>query len=212
MRILVTGFEPLKQYWSINPSWEAVRLLPDKIGTAQIIKKEIPIAYKKVNVLLPQLLDEYKPDVVISVGQSGHDSSIMLERIAVNVDDFNVPDNDGELLIDKKVAEDGPDAYLSNLPIRRMVEKVREGGIPSDISESAGTHLCNHVMYTVRHICTQKYPNTISGFIHVPLHISQCVSGRRKSIGNYYMDVNAAAKGLQLAIEEIIRYIAEQHN
>ena len=203
MKILVTGFEPLRQFWTINPSREAVRRLPDQIAGAEIIKEEIPIVYDKAEKKLTELIEQHRPDAVICVGQSGQDNAITIERIGINLDDFNVPDNEGNQRIDEKIVEDGPDAYFVTLPVRQMVKAIEEAGIPAILSESAGTHLCNHVTYFVRHLAQTRYPGMISGFIHVPLDISQCVDGRGRSLSRYFMDVNTTAKGIEAALEAV---------
>ena len=207
MKILITGFEPLRQFWTINPSWEAVRLLPDEIDGADIIKEEIPIVYDKAERKLTELIEMHRPDVVICVGQSGHDNAITVERIGINLDDFNVPDNDGNERIDLKVVEDGPDAYFVNLPVREMVKEIEAEGIPAVLSEAAGTHLCNHVTYFTRHLEKTRFPGMLSGFIHVPLDISQCVDGRGRSLTRYFMDVHTTSRGIGAALKAVVRAI-----
>lgn len=204
MTILITGFEPLRQFWTINPSWEAVKRLPDEIDGVHIIKEEIPLVYDKAEQTLSSLIAEHRPDAVICVGQSGHDNAITIERIGINLDDFNVPDNDGNERIDLKVAEDGPDAYFVTLPVREMVQAIENAGIPAILSESAGTHLCNHVTYYVRHLAETKYPAMKSGFIHVPFDISQCVDGRGRSLARYFMDIDTTARGIEAALRAVI--------
>ena len=111
MKILITGFEPLRQFWTINPSWEAVSRLADEIEGVEILKECIPIVYDKAEQRLTALIEQYAPDAVICVGQSGHDNGITVERIGINLDDFNVPDNDGNLRIDEKIM------WMDQMPI-----------------------------------------------------------------------------------------------
>ena len=139
MKILITGFEPIRQFYDVNPSWEAVKELPDEIDGVEIIKEEIPIVYDKAERVLEELIEKHSPAAVINVGQSGHDRGIMVEKIGVNWDDFNVPDNAGNMRIDEKVVEDGPAAYFTTLPCRKIAEArcgnscgtVGDGGHPS---------------------------------------------------------------------------------
>lgn len=210
MKILVTGFEPLKGYWKINSSWESVNILPDNIGGSEIIKLQVPLSFKKSSELLEKIIDEIRPDIVISVGQSGLSNGILMERIAVNLNDTDtlVPDNDGDQPIDRKIANDGPDAYMSSLPVKAMAKALKAKGIPSSISDTAGTHLCNHVMYTVRHIAETKYKWMKSGFIHVPRVMSECVVDRLIEIPpgeSHFMDINVMAKALEYAIISVIK-------
>ena len=207
MKILITGFEPLRQFSTINPSWEAVSRLADEIEGVEILKECIPIVYDKAEQRLTALIEQYAPDAVICVGQSGHDNGITVERIGINLDDFNVPDNDGNLRIDEKIIVDGPDAYFVTLPVRAMVDAIRVAGIPPIISDAAGTHLCNHVTYYTRHLAETRFSGMISGFIHVPLDMSQCVEGRGLSLCRYYMDVNVAVRGIEAAASAVAKYL-----
>lgn len=204
MKILITGFEPIRQFYDINPSWEAVKRLPDEISGVEIIKEEIPIVYDLAEQKLLALIEQYQPAAVINVGQSGHERGIMVERIGVNWDDFNVPDNAGNMRTDEKVVEDGPVAYFTTLPCREIVKAITEAGIPADLSETAGTHLCNHVTYFTRHLIETRGLDIISGFIHVPLDMSQCVDGRGSD--RFFMSIVVITK----ALEEALKVIAER--
>ena len=203
MKILITGFEPIRQFYDVNPSWEAVKELPDEIDGVEIIKEEIPIVYDKAERVLEELIEKHSPAAVINVGQSGHDRGIMVEKIGVNWDDFNVPDNAGNMRIDEKVVEDGPAAYFTTLPCRKIAEAIVAAGIPAELSETAGTHLCNHVTYYTRHLVETKNLPIISGFIHVPLLMCQCVAGERGD-GRYFMETSVVTRALEVALETII--------
>ena len=169
MKILVTGFDPFGGE-KINPSYEAVKGLPDRIGDAEIIKMEIPtVRYRSVDVL-SEKIEELWPDAVISVGQAGGANAIRIERIAVNLDDYRIPDNDGNQPVDTPIYVGGSSAYFSTLPIKAIRDALVDKGIAAEISNSAGLFVCNHVFYSVRHLCETKYAGKgiISGFIHVP--------------------------------------------
>lgn len=176
MRILVTGFDPFGGE-SVNPSYEAVRLLPDVISGAELIKLEIPTVCGKSTEVVAGKIEECNPDAVISVGQAGGANAIRIERIAVNLDDYRIPDNEGNQPIDTPIYVDGPNAYFSTLPIKPIRDAMGEKGIASEVSNSAGLFVCNHVFYSIRHLCETRYRERriMSGFIHVPYIPEQTV-------------------------------------
>ena len=205
MKILITGFEPIRQFYDINPSWEAVKKLPDKINEVEIVKEELPIVFDRAEQKLEELFTYHQPAAVVNVGQSGHDRGIMIERIGVNLDDFNVPDNAGNMRKDEKIVEDGPDAYFTTLPCREIAEKIVAAGIPAGLSETAGTHLCNHVTYFTSHWIKMRNLNTINGFIHVPLDMSQCLTER--GTDRFFMSITVIAKALEEALYVIVEKV-----
>lgn len=199
MKILITGFDPFGGE-KVNPAIESVKLLPDTIAGAEIIKLEIPtVIYKSINKIEAKI-QEVDPDVIISVGQAGGRPDITVERIGINCDDCRIPDNEGNQPVDQKNFEDGPDAYFSTLPIKAMVQKIQKAGIPASVSDSAGTFICNHVMYGVRYLCEHKYHGKKSGFIHIPYMTSQAV-GKRNTCS---MSLDEIVKGLTAAIEAVV--------
>ncbi|AUS97292.1 pyroglutamyl-peptidase I [Clostridium thermosuccinogenes] len=179
MKILITAFEPFGGE-KVNPALEAMKLLPDKIGNFQILKLELPTIFYKSIEKVWQYIDEYKPDAVISLGQAGGRACISIERVAINVDDASIADNDGNLPIDQPIFEDGENAYFSNLPIKNMVEAIKKAGIPARISNTAGTYVCNHVMYGVLYKLHKENLNIKAGFIHVPFMPEQVVDKPEK--------------------------------
>ncbi len=169
MKVLLTGFAPFgaeKQ----NPSYEAVRLLPEEIAGASIIKAELPVVFRECGTVIGELLRREKPDAVILVGQAGGRTCISVERVAINCEDCapDRPDNAGNAPQEQKVCPDGPDAYFSTLPIKRMVEKMLENGVPAQISNTAGTYVCNDAMYALLHQIHTAFPGVRGGFVHVP--------------------------------------------
>lgn len=146
MKVLITGFDPFGGE-KINPAWEAVRALPDNIDGIEVVKLQIPTVFKKSAKKLFENIDSVKPDVVICVGQAGGRYEFSVERVAINVDDGRIPDNDGYQPVDSPVFEDGENAYFSTLPIKAIVEEVKKAGIPAAVSNTAGTYVCNHIMY-----------------------------------------------------------------
>ena len=199
MKILVTGFDPFGGE-KINPAIESVKRLPDTIAGAEIVKLEIPTIIFKSLDKIDEAISKENPDVILSIGQAGGRSDITVERVGINCDDCRIADNGGNQPVDEKIFADGPDAYFSALPIKAMVENIKKAGIPASISDSAGTFVCNHVFYGVRHICETKYPGKKSGFIHIPFMTEQCV-GRRNTP---CMSLDDIVRGLTAAIEAIV--------
>ena len=174
MKVLITGFTPFGGE-DINPAYEAIKGLEDTINGAQIIKKEISTVFYKSIEELDTIIEQEDPNIVICVGQAGGRFDITPERVAINIDDARIEDNEGNLLIDKKIYDNGENAYFSTLPIKAMVQKIREAGIPASISNTAGTFVCNHLMYGLLYLIHNKYPNIRGGFIHVPYSTEQVV-------------------------------------
>ncbi|WP_457753375.1 pyroglutamyl-peptidase I [Thermococcus sp.] len=167
MKVLVTGFEPFGGE-NVNPSWEAVKMLPDVIENAEIVKYQLPVSFKKVRELLPEIISKKKPEVIILTGQAGGRTNITVERVAINVMDSTKEDNDGYKPEDEPIFEDAPVAYFSTLPIKRIVRALRENKIPAMVSNTAGTYVCNTAMFTALHYVATNGLNAKAGFIHVP--------------------------------------------
>jgi pyroglutamyl-peptidase len=196
MKFLITGFEPFGGERT-NPAYEAVKGLPDRIEDIEIIKSEIPTAFHLSIQKVEALIKNHMPDVVICVGQAGGRSNVTLERIGINIDDAGIPDNQGKQPIDEAIYLDGPAAYFSTLPIKAIVKTLRENGIPAGVSNSAGTYVCNHIMYGLLHVLKTEYPGVRGGFIHVPYCESQVVD--RPNVPS--MNLASLTKALQLAIK-----------
>lgn len=164
-KLLITGFEPFGGQ-GVNPSWEAVRRLPDQVGEYVLCKLNIPTVYGKAAQMVLAQAEALGADAVISVGQAGGRDAVTPERIAVNIRDARIPDNAGVLCGGEKVAQDGPAAYFSTLPVEKMSQAIRDAHIPSAVSNTAGTYVCNDVLYTL----LNAYHGTAvrAGFIHVP--------------------------------------------
>ncbi len=175
MKVLVTGFDPFGGE-PINPAWEAVKAMKDTIAGAEIIKMQIPTVVGKSIEKIHQKMKELQPDLVISVGQAGGRFGVTPERVAINVTDARIPDNEGNQPIDEPIFPDGPAAYFSNLPVKAMVQAIKDAGYPSVLSNSAGTYICNHVMYGILYYIEKEFPNVRGGFIHVPYAPSQVVN------------------------------------
>lgn len=201
MKILVTGFDPFGGE-SINPAEEAVKMLKDEINGAKIIKLTIPTVREKSLQAIEKAISEHNPDIVLSIGQAGGRFDITPERVAVNIDDFRIADNEGNQPTDELVRKDGEIAYITSLPVKAMVEHMKSNGIPATLSYSAGTFVCNHVMYGVLYMIDKKYPNIKGGFIHIPFTTSQVLDKRNMP----YMSLEEITRGLELAIEACTLY------
>ncbi|WP_300453685.1 pyroglutamyl-peptidase I [Fusobacterium sp.] len=201
MKVLITGFDPFGGE-KINPAWEAVRALPDNIDGIEVVKLQIPTVFKKSAKKLFENIDSVKPDVVICVGQAGGRYEFSVERVAINVDDGRIPDNDGYQPVDSPVFEDGENAYFSTLPIKAIVEEVKKAGIPAAVSNTAGTYVCNHIMYSLLYYLNKNNLNIKGGFIHVPFIPEQVVE--KKNIP--YMELTRITKALEISIKAIRNY------
>lgn len=199
MKVLVTGFEPFGGE-KINPALEAVKKLEDNIAGAKIVKAEIPTVFKKSIEKLEELIEKEKPDIVICVGQAGGRSEITIERVAININDARIPDNEGNQPIDEPIFKDGENAYFAKLPIKALVKEIRDNKIPASVSNTAGTFVCNHLMYGLLYLIDKKYPNMKGGFIHVPFIPEQVVN--KRNIPS--MSLEDIIKGLRAAIKAAI--------
>lgn len=199
MKILVTGFDPFGGE-SVNPAYEAVKLLPDVIGGAEIFKLEIPTVFSLSGPAVEEGIRKYQPDVVICVGQAGGRASISVEKVAINFVDARIPDNNGEQPLDEPLQADGPAAYFATLPVKAMVQHVKEAGLPCYLSFIAGTYVCNSIMYNVLYMCEKRYPGIRAGFIHVPYACGQVID---KANTTPSMPLETIAKSLEYAIEAV---------
>jgi len=165
-KVLLTGFEPFGAATS-NPSGEIVK----QIRGENIVTAILPVAYTQSADRLLALIAEHNPDVVISLGQAEGRTQITPEKVAINLDDARLADNEGVLRNDVKILEAGPDAYFSTLPVKEMIEAAKAKGIPAAVCLSAGAFLCNHVFYVAQNKFAGRQVRT--GFIHVQLMDSQ---------------------------------------
>jgi len=166
-KVLITGFEPFGGE-RLNPSWEVVKQLNDLelVGT-RIVARQLPCVFGAALEALNAAIDEVQPLMVLAVGQAGGRTDITIERVAINVDDARIPDNQGQQPVDEPIVAGGPAAYFSTLPIKAMVSSMREAGIPASVSQTAGTYVCNHVMYGLLHRLSGQR-EVKGGFIHIP--------------------------------------------
>ena len=200
MKILVTGFDPFGGE-EVNPAIETVKRLPDTIAGAKIIKLEIPTVCHQSLRVIDEAIAGYDPDVVLSVGQAGGRPDITVERVGINVDDCRIPDNAGNQIVDEPIYADGPAAYFVTVPIKAMVQRIRERNIPASVSNTAGTFVCNHVTYGVCHLLAVKYPGKRSGFIHIPFLPQQAVDKKNMPSMSQDMMVEAITAAIEAVVD-----------
>jgi pyroglutamyl-peptidase len=172
MKALVTGFEPFGGD-RVNPSCEALKRLPRRLGAIDLATAVLPVTYRGALPALKQAIAAAAPDIVLCTGLAGGRAELSLERVAINIDDARIPDNDGDQPVDRPVVPGGPAAYFSMLPIKAAATALREAGLPVSVSNSAGTFLCNHVFYGLMHEAALGANRFRGGFLHVPYLPSQ---------------------------------------
>ena len=200
MKILVTAFEPFNRR-DMNPSQLILEQLEVPKG-AILIKELLPVEFKATTEILRNLIKEHQPDIVLSLGQAGNRPEISVERVAINLNNVRssngkteLPDNAGDTPVDKRIVEGAPEAYFSNLPVWEMVKAIQDVGVAAAVSYTAGTYVCNHVMYIVLHEVVTNYPNMKAGFIHVPFLPEQ-----NPKVG-YTMELEKMVKAIQSCLK-----------
>lgn len=196
-KVLVTGIEPFDGE-KINPSWEVVKQLGDlELSGAKIVVRQLPCVFGKAIDALNVAIDEVQPEMVICVGQAGGRSDFSIERVAININDARIPDNEHNQPVDETIVAGGPAAYFSTLPIKTIVNGLRESGIPASVSQTAGTYVCNHIMYGLLHRLAQPSCKVVKGgFIHIPYLPEQAA----RHPGAPSMSVHTVLNALELTI------------
>src|SRR3954454_22248249 len=193
MKALVTGFEPFGGE-SVNPALDAVQRLPLRLGAQDIVSATLPCVFGRALDALEAAIVAADPDIVLGVGLAGGRAALSLERVAINVDDARIPDNDGQQPIDRPIVAGGPAAYFTGLPVKRAVAALREAGLPAIVSNTAGTFVCNHIFYGLMHLVASRRLPVRGGFLHVP----------------YLPEQAAGLAGIQvpsMALDDIVRGI-----
>ena len=190
-KLLITGFEPFGGE-PVNPSWEAVKLLPDVIGEYELCKLEIPVVFDLAAETVLQKAVQIQPNVILCIGQAGGRDAVTPERIGINVQNARIPDNAGNQPAEEAVVPGGPDGLFSTVPVTRMAQAIRDAGLPGAVSNTAGTYVCNDTLYALLH----HYAGTPVrvGFIHVPYLPEQ---------GTPNLPLERTAQALQAAIEAL---------
>ena len=200
MRVLLTGFEPFAGS-TLNPSAEAIELLRARpISGIHLTTQLLPVVGGVAANLVRSAIDAANPDAVVLLGESGQATAITLERLAANLRDYRLADNAGAQVCDQPVVEGGPAAYFATLPVRVMQSAMHAVGVPAELSMSAGTFLCNEVMYTALHHIAERRLATVAGFVHLPQLPEQVVGGGR---GRGSMDRETIARGIRASLEAL---------
>lgn len=203
-KVLLTGFDPFGGE-TVNPAFEAVKLLPDTVCGARIVKQELPTVFTEAGRTLCAAIAENEPDLVICVGQAGGASGLVVERVAVNLQDARIADNAGNQPCDAPIVPGGPAAYFTKLPAKAIVSAVRDAGISSYLSYSAGSYVCNDVFYTLMHLIETERHALVGGFIHVPYSVAQAA---QKPAGTPGMALETIAQGLTCAVGRTLQEMA----
>lgn len=198
--VLITGFEPFGGE-QINPSWEVVSRLDNAIiRGCLVVARQLPCVFGESLSVLNAAIDALSPALVLAVGQAGGRSDITVERVAINVDDARIADNKGQQPVDMPIVIDGPAAWFSTLPIKAMVSAMREAGVPASVSQTAGTFVCNHVMYGLLHKLS-GLSEVKGGFIHIPYLPQQAAAHP----GAPSMAAETVRQALEIAIETALQ-------
>ena len=188
MKLLLTGFDPFGGE-PINPAWEAVKRVSDQVGDVEVVKLMVPTVFYKSIDTVAAAIEKEKPDAVLCIGQAGGRFDLNPERVAINVKPLDGP-----------VFADGKTAYFATLPIKAMAEEIRKAGVPASVSNTAGTYVCNHLMYGVLYTLANKYPDVRGGFMHVPFITSQVIN--RKPIAPS-LSLEQIVAGIEAAVKAI---------
>lgn len=199
MTVVLTGFGKFKKH-KVNPSEIiAMKLNHDTVLGEEIVSYSIPVSYRKVIKTIPEIILNHEPIVFIGMGLAGGRPNITLERVAINVMDTESPDVDGFAPSDQRIFDDGENAYFSTLPLKKLIKKLRENRIPAMISNSAGTYVCNTLMYTSLYTISKHGLSTLAGFIHLPFLPEQVLDKQQPS-----MSLDMMIKAIRLVIEETL--------
>ena len=190
-KLLITGFDPFGGE-TVNPAWEAVKLLPESIGDYALCKLEIPTVFGAAAETVLKKAAGFCPDVILCIGQAGGRAAVTPERIAVNIRDARIPDNAGNQPNGERIAQNGPAAYFATVPVKEMAQAIRDAGIAAAVSNSAGAFVCNDTLYSLLH--RHAGTDVRVGFIHVPYLPEQ---------GEPNMPLETIAKALAAAIKAI---------
>ena len=199
MKILLTAFEPFGGE-TTNPAQEAVRLVPDRVGGVAVVKLVVPTVFRRSIQVVTDAMAREAPDSVLCVGQAGGRFGLTPERVAINIDDAALPDNEDSTPEDTPIEAEGAPAYFSTLPVKAIVREIRALGLPAGVSNSAGTFVCNHLLYGVLHYIRKNNLAVSAGFLHVPFSTTQAA---RKPSPVPSMSTEDIARGIVAAIGAI---------
>lgn len=208
MKVLISAFEPFGED-AKNASLEVMNLLAGPSSGCELIRLVVPVVFGKAADAVNAAIEREEPDAVICLGQAGGRSCISLERTAVNLCDTENPDNKGNIPCKIPVVPDGPESYASTLPVESMAKRLRDAGISAELSDSAGTYVCNSLMYGMLHYLEKTGKSVPAGFIHVPYFREQT---KGKPAETPYMELEEIAEGISLCISCLKEYLDEHTN
>ncbi len=204
-KILVTGFDPFGGE-PVNPAFEALKFLEGKILNGYtVVTQEIPTVRFKAVETVKAAIAKVDPAMVVAVGQAGGRLEITPERVAINIDDFRIPDNGGNQPTDDPIVKGAPAAYWSTLPIKSMVRAMKDAGIPASVSNTAGTFVCNHIFYGLMHLLAEEGNVRRGGFVHIPYMTTQAA----RLGGQPSLPIETIALGLEIALTHAVAATAD---
>ena len=191
-KLLITGFEPFGGE-NVNPSWEAVTMLPNSINEYSLTKALLPVVFGEATRPVLRIAQDLQPDVILCIGQAGGRNAITPELVGINLRHAPIPDNNGNQPKDEPIVIGGKTAYFSTLPVRNIAEAIHAVGIPAQVSYSAGAYVCNDLLYSL--LARYENSDTRVGFIHIPF----CEEQNKQPS----MSLERIVKGLTVAIENL---------
>ncbi len=201
MKILLSAFDPFGND-TMNPALEVMKRIDFDLFGVELIKLEVPTIFHRSIEVVKEKIRSERPDAVLALGQAGGRTAITVERVAINISDAGIADNAGYQPTDETIVPGGPAAYFSTLPIKAIVEGIKKEGLPAAVSNSAGTFVCNHLIYGILHMLETEHIPAIAGFIHLPF-IPEQVTERP---GQPSMSLPDIKRGIEAAL----KVIAEQ--
>lgn len=191
-KLLITGFDPFGGE-NVNPSWEAVTILPNSINEYSLTKALLPVVFGEATRSVLRIAQDLQPDVILCIGQAGGRNAITPELVGINLRHAPIPDNNGNQPKDEPIVVGGKTAYFSTLPVRNIAEAIHAVGIPAQVSYSAGAYVCNDLLYSL--LARYENSDTRVGFIHIPF----CEEQNKQPS----MSLELIVKGLTVAIENL---------
>ncbi|MDY0339025.1 MAG: pyroglutamyl-peptidase I [Acholeplasmataceae bacterium] len=195
--VILTGFTPFDGE-SINPSYEAIQMIES--DDYELIKLRIPTTFEHSIEIIADSVKKHQPDLILMIGQAGGRQGISLERFAVNLDDSEIFDNAGIMKHESKIVSDGPIAYQTNLNLKSILKDLMQQGIPSKISNTAGTYVCNHIMYGIYHMIEKEKLHTKALFVHVPYAHEQV----KNKPDTFSMSIEEIANAIHIIMDSIL--------
>lgn len=203
MEILLTAFDPFGGA-KINPAWEAVSRVRENWESGHVTRLLVPTVFGDAEKLVLETAEKISADVILCVGQAGGRYGISVERVALNLDDASIPDNRGNQPMDQRISDEGETAYLATIPVKKVVAAVQAAGVPAELSYTAGTFVCNHLLYRVLEDSARNHPDRLGGFLHVPFLPEQVAyRGHTPS-----MSLEVIIKGLEAAVQAVFQEVS----